>query len=113
MRIFLIHHSRMARKYTAKRQSDGIWIGNRMYWTLKQLLITLYKHLLDTGQCSQSRSSLRFLVAASYEGRSFCSGFTNCPCASAAVTIYWPGVCRFSLELLSWILGSDYTRSDW
>jgi hypothetical protein len=44
---------------------DGVWIGNRIHWTLKQLVTTFYGSLSHTDYCSPSRFSLRFLVAAS------------------------------------------------
>jgi hypothetical protein len=43
---------------------DGVWIENRIYWTLKQLVSTLYKSLSRTGLCSRSRSLLRCLITA-------------------------------------------------
>jgi hypothetical protein len=43
---------------------DGVWVGNRIYWTLKQLMTTLYKSLSHTDWCSPSWSSLCCLVVA-------------------------------------------------
>jgi hypothetical protein len=57
---------------------DGVLIGNRIYF-VAQLVTTLYKSLSHTYWCSQSRSSLRYLVVASSSGRSPSSGFPNCP----------------------------------
>jgi hypothetical protein len=53
---------------------DGVGISNRFYWTLKQHVITFYKSL---PLASQSRSSLRCLVAASNSGRSSAPGLTS------------------------------------
>jgi hypothetical protein len=49
--------------------TDGVCIGNRICWTLKQLVTTLYISLSHTEWCSQS--SLRCLVAASTEDDHF------------------------------------------
>jgi hypothetical protein len=51
---------------------DRVWIGNRIYWTLIQLMTTLYRPLSHRDQHSQSHC----LVAASNSRHSSASGFT-------------------------------------
>jgi hypothetical protein len=59
---------------------DEFWIDDRIYWTLDtQRLTALYRSLLHTHYCPQSRLHCRCLVAASNGGRSSSSGFLNCP----------------------------------
>jgi hypothetical protein len=47
-----------------------VYIGNRIYCTLKQLVTTLYRSLPYTDYCSQSWFSLRCLITASNSKRS-------------------------------------------
>jgi hypothetical protein len=54
--------------------TDAIWIGNGTYWTLKQLVITLYTHYhTQTGVLTA------LLGAVSNGGCSPSSGFESCP----------------------------------
>jgi hypothetical protein len=62
---------------------DGVWIDDRIYWTLwYSVWLHFTVHRLThtcTHQCLQSRLHCRCLVAASNNGRSPSSGFPNCP----------------------------------
>jgi hypothetical protein len=56
---------------------DGVWISNRIYWPLKQLVTALYKSPSHTDWCSLSRSSLHCLVKSSSSGQSSAPGLTS------------------------------------
>jgi hypothetical protein len=77
---------------------DGVGIGNRIYLT--QLVTALYKSVSRTDWHSQSRASLRCLVAASISGRSPSSGFPNYPWPRlpAAATLNWLPADFFTLD---------------
>jgi hypothetical protein len=59
---------------------DWVWIDGWIYWTLIQLVTTLYKSLSQTSVHSHVIS--RCSVAASNGGRSPSPEFPNCPRAS-------------------------------
>jgi hypothetical protein len=59
---------------------DGFWVGNRIYWTVIQLVTTLNKSVQHTDQCSHSCC----LVTASNHAYSLASGLPNCPWLSTS-----------------------------
>jgi hypothetical protein len=65
-----------------KVTTDGVRIGNRIYWSLKQVVSSLFKSLSQASVLGHVFTD-RCLVAASNGRRSPSSGFPNCPRVSA------------------------------
>jgi hypothetical protein len=67
----------LSRVWSETRQDLDWW--SDLLDSLMQLVTALHKSLSHTDKCSQPRSSLRCLVAASNGRHSPSSGFPNCP----------------------------------